>query len=351
MKLKKFIDKKTAWLATTDSSASIVISSRVRLARNLDKIPFPSRANEAQQTESFTRISGAVRGVNHLKGAEILNLSDYDGVDRQFLMERHLISHEHAGGGGVRGLVIGDRELISIMINEEDHIRIQGMQAGIQLKQVWDMIREIDDMLGKNLPYAFSYDIGYLTACPTNTGTGLRASILVHLPVLVMTEEIDEVLRALGKIGIVARGLYGEGTRVMGDLFQISNQTTLGHSEETIIENLESVCRRIVNREIKSRKNLFSENKTGLIDTVYRAFGTLENARRITFQETMELISKIKLGIYLGLKIDARVGVLNELMIVTQPAHIQESMGEILPAPERDIARADLIRKRITGSA
>lgn len=347
MKLKAMLKQKAGWLSNTGPSSDIVLSSRVRIARNLTKIPFPARASNTQQAESFNKTKNACLKSNYFKGAAILNLKDYNEIDRQFLMERHLISYEHANGDGMRGLIIGDKELISLMINEEDHLRLQGMQSGIQLKQVWDMLKEIDETLEKRLDYAFSYDIGYLTACPTNTGTGLRASILVHLPALVLTGEIDKVLKALGKIGVVARGLYGEGTRIMGDLFQISNQMTLGQSEEAIIENLESVGKRIVNREIKSRKNLFNEDKIGLEDSIYRAYGVLASCRRISFQETMDLLSKVKLGIYCGLKLNSKLETLNELMILAQPAHLQEAIEEKLSAPQRDVVRADLIRKKL----
>ncbi|MBA7663568.1 Protein-arginine kinase [subsurface metagenome] len=192
-----------------------------------------------------------------------MNLNDHDRVDRHFLMERHLISYEHANGDGIKGILIGDRELISIMINEEDHLRLQGMQSGLQLKEVWDVVEKIDRDLEKRLNFAFSDEIGYLTACPTNTGTGLRASILVHLPALVLRNEVDKFLQILGKLGIVTRGLYGEGTKIMGDMFQISNQVTLGPVEETIISKLESVGRRIVDNEVKSREILHKENKKG----------------------------------------------------------------------------------------
>ena len=347
MKLMSMLKHKSGWLSNTGPMSDIVISSRIRIARNLNKIPFPHRANTQQQEESFMLIEEASRESSYLKKAVILNFKDYDRVDRQFLMERHLISYEHANGDGVRGVVVGDKELISIMINEEDHLRLQGMQSGLQLKEVWDVVEEIDNDIESRLVFAFSDEMGYLTACPTNTGTGLRASILVHLPALVLRNEIDRLLQMLGKLGIVTRGLYGENTKVMGDMFQISNQVTLGPVEETIISKLESVGKRVVDSELKSRNALYKEDKTEFEDKVYRAYGLLRNVRRISFQETMDLISKIKLGIYLGLAIETSIDILNELMIITQPSHLQEEFGERLQSNQRDVMRADLIRKHI----
>ncbi len=349
MKLMPMLKYKSGWLSGKGPLNDIVVSSRVRIARNLRMIPFPQRGNSQQQRKSYDLIEAACKKNNYLKKAVILDMKDYDRVDRQFLMERHLISYEHANGRGVRGIVIGDRELISIMINEEDHLRLQGIQSGLQLKEVWDVVEKIDKDLEKKLNFAFSDEIGYLTACPTNTGTGLRASILVHLPAMVVRNEVDKLLQTLGKIGIVARGLYGEGTKVIGDMFQISNQVTLGSSEETITSKLESVARRVVDNEARSRKILYNEDKKEFEDKVFRAYGVLSSARIISYNETMDLISRIKLGIYMGMNFNAGIETLNELMIITQPAHLQETAGETLLSNKRDTSRADLIRKKLKG--
>jgi len=349
MQLQNMLKQKIGWLESKGNSPEIAISSRIRVARNLNKIPFPQKASRQEQKESFEKIKVACEEISYFKGAPVLNLQEFDRVDRQFLLERHLISYEHSQGDGTRGLVIGDKELISTMINEEDHVRLQGMQPGMELGQVWDIVRGIDEEMHKKLDYAFSPEVGYLTACPTNTGTGMRASVLMHLPALVMNEEINKVLQALNKVGMVARGLYGEGTKVMGDLFQISNQVTLGPNEEGIIDNLERVVKQVIEYEIKGRKDLFKENKEKVIDAIYRAYGLLINARQISFAETMEFLSKVRLGIYFELELDTELNTLNELMILTQPAHVQESVGKELSPSRRDFIRAEMIRERLKG--
>jgi protein arginine kinase len=347
MQLQNMLKEKIGWLESKGDSPEIAISSRIRLARNLNRVPFPQKASREEQKESFEKIKVACEDITYFRGAPILNLQEFDSVDRQFLLERHLISYEHSVGDGVRGLVIGDKEFVSLMINEEDHVRLQGMQPGLQLGQAWDILKQIDGEMDNRLDYAFSSDIGYLTACPTNTGTGMRASVLMHLPALVMSEEINKVLQALNKIGMVARGLYGEGTKVMGDLFQISNQVTLGPSEEGIIDNLERVVKQVIDYEFKGRKALFKENKGKIMDVIYRAYGVLVNARQISFAETMELLSKVRLGIYFGLELDTEFDTLNELMILTQPAHLQESVGRELVPSKRDFIRAEMIREKL----
>jgi len=347
MQLQNMLKQKIGWLESRGNSPEIAISSRIRLARNLNKIPFPQRASREEQRKSFEKIKVACEEITYLKGAVILNLEEFDWVDRQFLLERHLISYEHSRGDGVRGLVIGDKELLSLMINEEDHIRLQGMQPGLELEQAWDILKLIDKEMDKRLDYAFSSKIGYLTACPTNTGTGMRASVLMHLPALVMNQEINKVLQALNKIGMVARGLYGEGTKVMGDLFQISNQVTLGPNEEGVIDNLKRVVKQVIDYEIQGRKDLFKENKGKVMDMICRAYGVLVNARQISFAETMELLSKVRLGIYFDLQLNTELDTLNGLMILTQPAHLQESVGKELLSSKRDFIRAEMIREKL----
>jgi len=347
MQLQNMLKQKIGWLESRGNSPEIAISSRIRVARNLNRIPFPQKASRQEQQESFAKIKAACEEIAYFKGAPILDLQEFDRVDRQFLLERHLISYEHSRGNGVRGLVIGDKELLSLMINEEDHVRLQGMEPGLQLEQAWDILKRIDEEMNKRLDYAFSSEVGYLTACPTNTGTGMRASVLMHLPALVMNEEINKVLQALNKIGMVARGLYGEGTKVMGDLFQISNQVTLGPNEEGIIDNLERVVKQVIDYEIKGRNALLKENKGKIMDAIYRSYGVLVNARQISFAETMEFLSKVRLGVYFSLELDTELDTLNELMILTQPAHVQETVGKELSPSRRDFIRAEMIREKL----
>ncbi|MFH1784496.1 MAG: protein arginine kinase [bacterium] len=347
MKLKHMLSHKTGWLTGKGPSQEVVISSRIRLARNLSAYLFPNKAQENEQKEMFKTIKEAVKKCNYFKGAAIIRLSELEKVDRQLLMERHLISYEHARGKGERGIVIGDKEIVSIMINEEDHLRIQAMQPGFQLSAVWDFITKIDDELSEHLDYAFTDEWGYLTSCPTNTGTGVRASVLMHLPGLVITGEINKILEALSKLGLSARGLYGEGTRVMGDFFQISNQITLCQTEENIIDSIERVVRQIIGYELKARTVLKKDNREESQDRIYRSYGVLSNARSISFVETMELLSKVRLGVDMGLDLGVGAGLLNELMILTQPAHLQELSGKILGPHERDVARADFVREKL----
>lgn len=341
---------KTAWLSGQGPEADVVLSSRIRLARNLSALPFPARAKRGEQRLVLERVSDAVKKTMTLAESFILNLGSLDKIDRQFLMERHLISYEHLQANWERGLVIGQGEKVSIMVNEEDHLRLQVLESGLALSKAWESLNQTDDELAKCLPYAFSSQWGFLTACPTNTGTGLRASCLMHLPALVYTEEIEHVLQNLSKIGMVARGFYGEGTKVMGDFFQISNATTMGQTEVEIIDNLERVVKQIIDYEKKNRTKLVADADYAKIrteDMVYRAYGTLLNARTLTYEEAINLLSKIRLGIYSGFSLEADIGSLNELLLLTQPAHLQEVARKELSHLERDIFRAEFIRQNL----
>ncbi len=348
MKLWNMIKNKSGWLEANEPFSDIVMSSRIRLARNLADIPFPPRASEDKLQDVFDTIKDAVLKDNRFKSVEIINLNDLDDIDRQFLLERHLISYEHASGKGARGVVVGKKETLSIMINEEDHLRLQAMKSGLQLDKVWEYINDIDYSLDKILKYAYSSDFGFLTACPTNTGTGLRASVLIHLPGLVMTDEIHKLLNGLSKLGLVVRGLYGEGTKIMGDLFQVSNQVTLGQTEEYIIDNIHRVVKQVIGYELDARRALLNEDRARIEDKVFRAYGILQNAHTISFEETMELLSKVRLGVTLELGIDIDISLLNELMILTQPAHLQENARKRLGTLERDIMRAQYIREKLS---
>jgi protein arginine kinase len=346
MQLTGMCKKKSKWWKEKGPFFDVVISSRIRLARNLSLFPFPHRANSVQQKEILEKSEKAIKVNQYMKDSQILRLSELDKIDLQLLMERHLISYEHSIGQGYRGVAIDKKEVISIMINEEDHLRLQVMYPGLQLFKAWALATKTDDRLNEKMNYAFSHQWGYLTACPTNVGTGLRVSCMMHLPVLVLTRKIDAVLRNLSKIGFVVRGLYGEGTEVMGDLFQISNAVTLGQNEESIIDNIERVIKPIIEFERQSRIKLMEKNRIGVEDMIYRAYGMLKYIRSITFNETMDLLSKIRLGLYLNLELDCDIPLINELMIFSQSAHIQELIGKSLSVVQRDELRAELIRKR-----
>jgi protein arginine kinase len=285
--------------------------------------------------------------VNYLKGSTIFKLADMDSVDKQFLVERHLMSLEHAQKTDNKAVVADSEEIVSIMVNEEDHLRMQVMQSGFNLHEAWAIINRIDDAISKELNYAYLPDWGYLTACPTNTGTGMRGSVMLHLPALVMTRQIDRVLAAISKLSFTTRGLYGEGTQATGNFFQISNQVSLGHSEEEIIENINGIIRQIIDQENQAREVMVSRNRAILEDRINRSLGILKSARIISSQETTELLSMVRLGMDLGMFKEINPSRMNELFIITQPAHLQKIENKKLTAEERDLKRAELIRNRL----
>jgi len=347
MKIDDFIHQTSEWLKGTGPQSEIVLSSRIRLARNLEDFPFAHWANKKQEQEVLERIKKAVAHSPYLKGSLFLKLSDLSSIDKQFLIERHLISREHAVDVDHKAVCITANEAISIMVNEEDHLRVQIIQSGFNLMEVWRVADQLDDSLAEGLSYACSPEWGHLTCCPTNTGTGMRASVMLHLPALVMTKQIDKVVHMITKLHLAVRGFYGEGTQASGNLFQISNQVTLGHSEMEIIDNIERVIRQIIDYEISARKSLETSEKTELHDRIFRAYGTLKSAYIITSNETIDLISMVRLGVDLGLIKDLDRKLLNELFILTQPAHLQKLEGKTLSASQRDGKRAMIIRNKL----
>ena len=347
MQLDYLLKHTSEWLKGTGPNADIIISSRIRLARNLDKLPFPHWANKKQGEEALNNIIGAVNTVDYLKGTTVFRMAEMDSVDKQFLIERHLMSLEHAQKTENKALVVDNDEIVSIMVNEEDHMRIQVMQSGFNLFEAWNIISQIDDSLAKALSFAFSSEWGYLTACPTNTGTGMRGSVMLHLPALVMTRQIDRVLAAIAKLSFTTRGLYGEGTQASGNFFQISNQVSLGPSEQEIIDNINSIIRQIIEQEAQAREIMMSKSMPLLEDRINRSLGILKSARIITSQETIELLSMVRLGTDLGIIKNVSRSRLNELFIITQPAHLQKIESKKISSEERDIKRAELIRERL----
>ncbi len=349
MKLDDLINRTSEWLKGTGPNSNIVISSRVRLARNLEAIPFPNRASKKESESVLKKVREASSSIEVLRDALFLELSEVDNVDKQFLIERHLMSHEHAMKPNNKALMVSADEIISIMINEEDHLRIQAIRSGLDLDQAWDIINNLDDELAKNLNFAFLPEWGYLTACPTNTGTALRGSVMLHLPALVMTKQISKVLAAISKLSFTTRGLYGEGTQALGNFFQISNQVSLGHSEQEILENLKGLIRQVIEQEEQARQALMLQSREIVEDRVWRAFGTLKSAYIISSQETIELLSMVRLGADLGVVKDIDRSFINELFITTQPSHLQKMEGKKLSSPERDAKRASLIRIKLGG--
>jgi protein arginine kinase len=347
MRINALVKTTGEWLRGTGPLADVVISSRIRLARNLAEHPFLSSAGESDRTEIYRTIADQLSGETD-SDAVLVNLHDVDRDDQNVLVERHLISRQHAAGEGSRGVTISRDERRAVMINEEDHLRIQGLRSGLDLDGLWADVNQMDNALSKDLAFAFDQQLGYLTACPTNVGTGIRVSVMLHLPALRLTKEIERVARAARDLRLAVRGLYGEGTEAVGDLYQISNQTTLGKTEEAIIRTFsDKIIPRIVEYERTARDTLSKQHAARLDDKIWRAFGVLTNARRISSNETHSLLSPIRMGIHMGRFDRFDLKTLNELFLYTQPAHLQKVVGRMLGEEERGQARADYIRKRL----
>jgi Arginine kinase len=347
--LNDLLKSTSEWLKGIGPNSDIVISSRVRLARNMENIPFPGRAKKEESAEVLKLVKQAVSEIDVLKGSMFLEMEQLDNVDKQFLIERHLMSNEHAAKPDSKALVVSTDEVISIMVNEEDHLRMQAIRSGFDVDRTWETLDKLDDELASKLNFAFLPDWGYLTACPTNTGTAMRGSVMLHLPALVMTKQINKVLAAISKLSFTTRGLYGEGTQASGNFFQISNQVSLGHSETEILDNLKGLIRQVIEQEEQSRQALLLQSRSVLEDRIWRAHGTLKSAFIISSQETIELLSMVRLGSDLGILKDIDRGFINELFITTQPAHLQKMEGKKLSTAERDARRAKLIRSKLGG--
>ncbi len=350
MKIQVLLNKTSEWVRGQGPEAEIVLTSRVRLARNLKEFPFPHQATSKQREEVLAAVERVVNSIPTLVGSLFLRLDTMDELDKQFLVERHLISREHAQGNEPKAVVISDLEIFSIMINEEDHLRMQAVKSGFQLREAYTLIENLDTQMEKKLNFAFHSSIGYLTACPTNVGTGMRASVMLHLPALVLSKQINQVLQAIIKLGLAVRGLYGEGTEASGNLFQISNQVTLGKKETDILDNLERVIKQIIGHERNARKLLLKNNLGQLQDKIGRAYGVLKNAHIISSKEAIELLSTMRMGVDLGLFKGIDRQCINELILLTQPSHLQTITNKALDTGERDVVRAELIRKRLEGT-
>lgn len=348
MDLEDLTQTSGEWLRAIGPESDIVMSSRIRLARNLAQFPFPSRADDGVRAEIESVLRTRIENLPRDLKLGYISVSELETLDRQFLVERQLISREHAENHGQRGVGVSAEENVSLMINEEDHLRMQVLRSGLALDECWKEIDHIDDLMEQEITYAFSDQLGYLTACPTNVGTGIRVSVMLHLPALVLTKEIQKVFQALQKIGLAVRGLYGEGSQAMGDFYQISNQVTLGKSEEQLIKTIKDVVPNIISYERRVRTALVKENRQSLHDQVSRAYGILKNAQTITSEETMHLLSSVRMGINLGLIDDLEIPVVNELFVHTQPAHLQKIRHQRLESAERNVVRASYLRQRLT---
>ncbi len=346
MKFANFISGPLA-VRPAGAHHDIVISSRVRLARNVKGRPFPGWAKKADRLAVLEVIKPPVDALPEMDDAFSEYLQDLSATEKQILVERHLISREHAAKSTGSAVVMNREQTVSIMVNEEDHLRMQSIRPGFQLKAVHRAIDEIDTRLEDTLDYAFSPKLGFLTACLTNVGTGMRASAMLHLPALVLDEKVNQVIQAVNKIGLAVRGLYGEGSEAMGNLFQISNQTTLGEREEDILGRLNKVIEQIIEHEQNARATLLQKKSTTLLDQIGRAFGILMHAHSMTSKEALNLLSFLRLGTDLGFFPADRRQPLDELFTETQPAHLQRGSTQKLGAEERDALRADIIRVKL----
>jgi protein arginine kinase len=351
MSLEKFI--KTAlsdWMRGEGPESDIVISSRIRLARNLNSIAFPLIATEdqlEQVTESVESVIKQTDVIDRLGSFELLKMNQLKALEKRVLVEKHLISPNLADEAKAGAVILSQNESVSIMLNEEDHLRIQCLFPGFQLENAWSQANALDDWFEQNVDFAFDEQYGFLTSCPTNVGTGLRASVMMHLPALVMTHQMNRILPAINQLGLVVRGIYGEGSDALGNIFQISNQVTLGRSEIEIIEDLANVTKQLIEQERQARRSVIETSRLRLEDRIYRSYGILSQARIIESKEATQRISDVRLGIDLGLIKGISSTILNELIILTQPGFLQQYAGEILSPDQRDERRAKLIRERL----
>lgn len=326
----------------------IVLGTRVRLARNFAKIPFPAIADRDQSKSILNKCNQLTPKLSEIINVKFHKLAEVDQLERQVMMERHLISPQQTENVIFKGLILSENEDVSIMVNEEDHLRIQVLLPGLALMEAWQLASRIDDTIEENNEYAFDQNLGYLTSCPTNVGTGMRASVMLHLPALARINQLSKVLGSVSQFGLVIRGIYGEGSESYGNMYQISNQVSLGHTEEDIIDHLTKMADQIIKNERQARQFLMQdEYRLKTEDKIYRSFGVLSNARIMDTKESLELLSEVKLGIDLGLFEDLDDDLLKELIVEIRSAHLQKTMGQSLPEKERDRLRASLIRDRI----
>jgi len=339
------------WLDASGDHSDIVISTRMRLARNVTGYAFTARAREAERLRMLAQVRDALSGVPSLQGSVLLRLDELAPVERQLLHERHLVSKELAGLDTQHPLRTGAAVFLGedagLLVNEEDHLRLQALRSGFAVPAAFEAVQRLDRELGERVPYAFHREFGFLTACPTNVGTGLRASVLIHLPGLVLTKEIKKVLTGLQQMGLTYRGLYGEGSEVVGNFFQLSNQTTLGRSEEELQDLLVKVVRHVIEREEEARRVLVREAGYIIEDKLWRAYGTLRYARSLTFEEAMNFLSGVRLAVGLKLISGLSVYTLNKLLIFAQSAHLQHQEGKVLTDSEANLVRARYVRQAL----
>jgi len=347
MRFSTLIKNPSDWMQGQGPHSDIVMTSRIRLARNVGESPFPGWSSERQRTDLLERARPIVSGLAEMKDCFNEEYANLSKTKKQVLVERHLVSREHAARSTGCAVIIDRRQNLSIMINEEDHFRMQGIRGGLNLRDAFDLVNDVDSQLDKAFKYAFDSRLGYLTACPTNVGTGMRASVMLHLPALVLTEQIKQVMNAVNKIGLAVRGLYGEGTEALGNLFQVSNQHTLGETESELISRIEGVAEHIVQAEMNAREKLLQESPIMLHDQVGRAYATLRFSHILNSKEALNLLSLLRLGADMDLVGNCDRGLVDLLLLEIQPAHLQLAARRELTPEERDTRRAEVARRRL----
>lgn len=338
-----------SWFFSKSNNADIVLTSRVRLARNIDKKPFPQVISREEAEEIIKDVSESITDSNSSisKDFRLIRLKDVTPLNRLSMVEKHLVSMDLVNNFERAGVLLNKDENVSIMINEEDHIRLQVIYPGFQIKEAYEYASRVDDLIEERLTYAYDGRFGYLTSCPTNVGTGIRASVMLHLPALALTKNINGIVHSVTQVGMTIRGIYGEGSNVMGNIYQISNQVTLGLSEEEIINNLIAVTTKIVDQEKRAREILLEKQRIEIEDDVYRALGTLRYSRIITAHECLNLLSKVRMGIEMGIIENVDIKKINGLLVNVQPATLQLIEGRELDTTERDATRARITRESL----
>lgn len=336
-----------AWLSGEGEEALVVLSTRVRLARNIAGCSYPSSADSETKDRVVNYFDSTMARSKTLGAGNYFKAVDIDDLDKNFLIERHLISPTFLDGELSKSLYIDQSERISVMVNEEDHLRIQSLAPGLDPKGAYELASRYDSEIGRYLEYDYDPDFGYLTACPTNAGTGMRASILIHLPGLVLTREIEKVISQITRSGLIVRGFYGEGSDVLGNLFQVSNQNTLGLTEDDILNQITKSAREIIDSEAEARKLLVDEAADMIEDKIWRAYGILKHARVLTSEEVMNLLSALRLGHAMKIIDFLDLALINEVLLLSQPAHLQKFYGSEMDHNKRDFVRAQMVREKL----
>lgn len=336
-----------AWLSSNGKESLVVLSTRVRLARNISGCNFPESADIETKKRVISYVDSVVARSKQMSDGTYIKAADINALDKDFLIERHLISPVFLNGEFDKALFISDNEQVSIMVNEEDHLRIQALSAGLDPQGSFELAMKYENEISKYLEFNYDADFGYLTSCPTNAGTGMRTSVLIHLPGLVLTREIDKVISHITRSGLIVRGFYGEGSDVLGNLFQISNQTTLGVTEEEILKQIERITNEIIEKETSARNRLIEETSEIIEDKIWRAYGILKNARVLTSEEVMNLLSAVRLGHATKMLDFLDVGLINDILLLSQPAHLQKYYGSEMDNNRRDFVRAQMVREKL----